>query len=105
VRLIQQAVRDDALPGIIDCVAKDPRALTPEQRRIWYVQTWALHAWLLDGAPETIRRKFADWQSRMEKLPTTSRTVDDVGLTEFLTSFSRDLPDMDRDLREWIKKL
>ena len=48
---------------------------------------------------------FADWQSVMEKLPTTPRDVEDVGLKEFLAKFAKRLPDMDRDFTEWVKRL
>jgi hypothetical protein len=105
LQMLKQAAAEGHMPPIIDVVAKDPRNLTPEQRRIWYVEAWAIHAWLVGDAPEETRRKFAEWQSLMEKLPTTPRDVDDTGLKEFLAHFTKDLPEMDRTFTEWVKKL
>jgi hypothetical protein len=105
VQMLKQAAAEGRMPAMIDTVAKDPRNLTPEQRRIWYVEAWAIHAWLVGDAPEETRRKFAEWQSVMEKLPTTPRDVDDMGLKEFLAQFKNDLQEMDRQLAEWVKKL
>lgn len=105
MNILKQAAAEGHMPAIVDTVAKDPRNLTPEQRRIWYVEVWAIHAWLVGGAPEETRRKFAEWQSVMEKLPTTPRDVDDTGLKEFLGYFAKDLPEMDRQFAEWVKKL
>jgi hypothetical protein len=105
IQMLKQAAQEGHLPAIIDAVAKDPRNLTAEQRRVWYAEVWAIHAWLLDAAPEKIRFKFAEWQSAMEKLPTTPRDVEDTGLREFLARFTKDLPEMDRALAEWIQAL
>jgi hypothetical protein len=105
VALLKQAAAEDRMPPILDAVAKDPRSMKPEDRRIWYVEVWAIHAWLVGDAPEDTRRKFAEWQSMMEKLPTTPRDVDDTGLREFLAHFAKDLPEMDRQFTEWVRKL
>lgn len=105
VQLLASTAAEGHLPAMIDVVAKDPRNLTPEQRRIWYAEAWALHAWLVDAAPDPVKRKFAEWVSTMEKLPTTPRDVDDVGLKEFLAFFAKDLPEMDRLFTEWVRKL
>ena len=105
VQLLSNAAANGRLPAIIDVVAKDPRSLTPEARRIWYVEAWALHAWLVGFAPDEIRGKFAEWQSVMEKLPTSPRDVEDMGLKEFLSFFAKRLPEMDREFAEWVKKL
>jgi hypothetical protein len=105
VKLLAKAAAEEKMPAIIDVVAKNPRDLTGEPRRIWYVEAWAVHAWLVGFAPEPIRAKFAQWQSVMEKLPTTPRDVDDQGLREFLAFFTKDLPDMDRAFGEWVKGL
>ena len=105
VNMLKQAAADGHIPAILDTIAKDPRSLTVEQRRIWYVEVWAIHAWLIGDAPEETRRKFADWQSVMEKLPTSPRDVDDLGLKEFLSQFTKDLPEMDRAFTEWVKNL
>ena len=105
VNMLKQAAADGHIPAILDTIAKDPRSLTVEQRRIWYVEAWAIHAWLVGDAPEETRRKFAEWQSVMEKLPTSPRDVDDLGLKEFLAHFTKDLPEMDRAFTEWVKNL
>ena len=105
VKLLAKAAADEKMPAIIDVVAKNPRDLAGAERRIWYVEAWAVHAWLVGFAPETIRGKFAQWQSVMEKLPTTPRDVDDEGLREFLAFFTKDLPDMDRAFGEWVRGL
>lgn len=105
VQLLASAAAAGKMPPMIDVVARDPRNLTPEQRRIWYAEAWALHAWLVDAAPEPVKRKFAEWVSTMEKLPTTARDVDDTGLKEFLAFFARQLPEMDPLFAEWVRKL
>ena len=105
VRLLVQAAAEGHMPAIVDVLAKDPRNLTPELRRIWYVEAWALHAWLVDAAPEATRNRFAEWQSMMEKLPTNPREVDDMGLNTFLGFFKNDLVEMDRLFLEWVKGL
>jgi len=105
MQMLKQAAAEGHMPPILDTIAKDPRNLTAEQRRIWYVAVWAIHAWLVDAAPDEIRGKFAEWQSVMEKLATTPRDVDDTGLREFLAYFSKDVGEMDRLLADWVKKL
>jgi hypothetical protein len=108
VKLLAKLADAEKMPAIIDMVAKDNKALSAmkvEDRRIWYVEAWAFHAWLVDHAPDPIRAKFADWQSAMEKLPTTPHDVDDIGLKEFLARFTKNLPDMDREFREWVQGL
>jgi hypothetical protein len=105
VKLLAKTAAAGKMPAIIDMVAKNPRDLTGEARRIWYVEAWAVHAWLVGFAPEPIRAKFAQWQSVMEKLATTSRDVDDHGLREFLFYFTKDLPEMDRQFAEWVSGL
>jgi hypothetical protein len=98
------AIRDQ-MPPIVDVVAKDPRSLDQDRRRLWYVEAWALHAWLVDFAPEEVRRRFAEWQGVMEKLSVPKKDVDDVGFREFMQQFAKLLPDMDAEFREWAKKL
>lgn len=105
MQMLKQAAAEGRMPLIVDTITKDPRNLTPEQRRIWYVEVWAIHAWLVGGAPDETRRKFAEWQSLMEKLPTTPRDVEDAGLNQFLAYFAKDLQEMDRQLVDWVKKL
>jgi len=105
VKLLAKAAADEKMPAIIDVVAKNPRDLTGAARRLWYVEAWAIHAWLVGFAPESIRGKFAQWQSVMERLATTPRDVDDQGLREFLAFFTKDLPEMDRAFGEWVKGL
>jgi len=93
------------IPTILDVVSKDPRTLEGEARRIWYVEAWALHAWLMDAAPDVIRGRFAEWQSAMGKLPTLPSDVDATGRAEFVARFQKDLPEMDRQFKEWVGKL
>jgi len=105
IEFLKSAAAKETMPGIIDLLVKDPRNLDGEARRIWYAEVWALHAWLMDGAAETYRRRFAEWQSVMDKVPTNPRDVDDVGLKEFLRYFAKDIPEMDWQFREWVKTL
>jgi hypothetical protein len=105
VQILKQAAAEGRMPAIIDTIAKDPRALSAEQRRVWYVEVWAIHAWLVGAAPDAIRGKFAEWQTAMEMLPTTPRDVEDTGLREFLAKFAKDLPEMDRQFADWVKGL
>jgi hypothetical protein len=93
------------IPPIVDVVSKDPRNLEGEVRRIWYVEAWAFHAWLIEAAPDVIRGRFAEWQSAMGKLPTSPSDVDETGRKEFLARFEKDLPEMDRQFKEWVVKL
>jgi hypothetical protein len=93
------------IPPIVDVVSKDPRNLDGDARRIWYVEAWAFHAWLIDAAPDEIRGRFAEWQSAMGKLPTSPSDVDETGRKEFLLRFEKDLPEMDRLFKEWVIKL
>jgi len=105
VKLLAKAAAEDRLPKVVDMAAKNPRDLTGEARRIWYVEAWAFHAWLVGFAPDAVREKFAQWQSVMEKLPTTPRDVEDEGLREFLAFFTKDLPEIDAAFGAWVKGL
>jgi hypothetical protein len=105
IRLLAKAAADDKLRPIGDLVARDPRDLSGEERRLWYAEAWALHAWLVDVAPEAIREKFARWTSDMEKTPATPRDVDDVGFKLFMAYFAKEREQMDLDFRDWVKTL
>jgi hypothetical protein len=105
MQMLKQAAAEGRMPPIVDTIAKDPRALDVDKRRIWYAEVWALHAWLVGDAPEETRRKFAEWQSLMEKLPTTPRDVEDTGLMQFLGFFKNELGELDRLFAEWVTKL
>jgi hypothetical protein len=93
------------MPGIADLVAADPRKLTPEQRRTWYAESWALHAWLLGDAPATVRDRFARWQAEMEGVPTTPLDVEEKGRKAFHAHFGDELPAMDTAFRGWVERL
>jgi hypothetical protein len=110
VRQLATAAAKDTMLPIAEVITKDGKALlglSAESRKMWYVEAWALHAWLVDFAPDAVRDKFAQWQSVMEKLPTTFQSVEDTAFKEFLYFFppAKDLPEMDRLFAEWVKKL
>jgi hypothetical protein len=105
IDLLKVAATESHLPGIGDVVAKDPRTLTPEQRRLWYAEAWALHAWFMEGALEPVRARFAEWQSAMETQATMASDVDDVGRREFAARFEKDLPELDGLFRGWVAGL
>jgi hypothetical protein len=105
IDLLKVAAAEGRLPAIADVMAKHPRDLTPEQRRLWYAQAWALHAWFMEGAPESARSTFAEWQSVMERLPTLASDVDETGRREFLTRFEKGLPELDGQFRAWVAAL
>ena len=105
IRMLAQAAKEGRLPSIAATLVNDPRTQTPEQRRLWYAEAWALHAWLMEAAPEAMRGRFAEWQSAMEKIATSPRDVEDTGFKEFMLYFARDLAEMDRLFAEWVKAL
>jgi hypothetical protein len=105
IDLLKVAASERRMPPIADLIVKDPRALSPEARRIWYAEVWALHAWFMGGAPESVRALFAQWQSGMEQRTTAPSDVDAAGQQTFLGLFERDLPEMDRLFGEWVVKL
>lgn len=88
-----------------DFLGKDPRTLQGEDRRVWYAHAWALHAYLMGPAPEEDRRRFADWQTAMERLKASPREVESIGQRLFLSHFQRDLAAFDQRFRAWVQSL
>jgi hypothetical protein len=102
---ISAAASQQKLWSTADFLAKDPRTLVGEERRLWYAHAWALHSFLMDAAPEDDRRRFAEWQSTLEQLRPNPLESDAMGRRVFLAFFARDLDAFEGRFREWAKKL
>ncbi len=104
-RLLRAAAAAGDLEDVSTFLARDPRKLDGQDRRLWYVQAWALHHWLMSEAPAEAMRRFARWQQAMEERAPSPGSADSEGRRLFLSVFAGQVETVDEGLREFLGRL
>ncbi|MCG3135555.1 MAG: hypothetical protein HMLKMBBP_03262 [Planctomycetes bacterium] len=104
VGMLRASAHNGKLTPLAEFLAQDPRQLSGEGRRLWYVHAWALHAYLMQ-APDEDRKRFAEWQSQIETLKPSPREVEGRGRHLFQLLWMKDWDAFEARFREWVKGL
>ncbi len=104
-RLLRAAAHGGDADSVSSFLARDPRTLDTKSRRLWYVQAWALHHFLMGEASEDLRGRMARWVQAMEEKELSPREVDAEGRRVFLAMFAGKMEQLETDFLAFLKQL